>query len=134
MENINNGIAYTVGGHMYGVMGGDKIMAEFEKDLPKQEKGVKMISFDTFMIDFLSRGLKPEYKKLTGFKIVIDDNHKLHVTASIKNITYEETYPLESVLMSSGEVKTPNNFISPDVFGKKFAEYVKSELEKQFLS
>ena len=35
MENINDGIAYTVGGHMYGVMGGDKIMAEFEKDLHK---------------------------------------------------------------------------------------------------
>ena len=38
MENINNGIAYSVGGHMYGVMGGDKIMAEFEKDLPELPK------------------------------------------------------------------------------------------------
>lgn len=93
-----------------------------------------MIDFETFMIDFLSRGLKPEYKGRTGFKFVIDDNHKLHVIATIKNITYEETYPLESVLMSSGEVKTPNNFISPEVFAHKFEEHVKSVLEEQFLS
>ena len=32
MTNTGTSIAYDIGGHIYGVMGGDKIMAEFEKD------------------------------------------------------------------------------------------------------
>ena len=30
-------LSFNIGGHTYGVMGGDKIMAEFEKDLRGEE-------------------------------------------------------------------------------------------------
>lgn len=32
-DKTSTNIAFDIGGHTYGVMGGDKIMAEFEKDL-----------------------------------------------------------------------------------------------------
>ena len=37
VSDRSTNIAFDVGGHIYGVMGGDKIMAEFEKDLRGEE-------------------------------------------------------------------------------------------------
>ena len=41
MTNTSTDIAFDAGGHIYGVMGGDKIMAEFEKDLRGEEEDGK---------------------------------------------------------------------------------------------
>ncbi len=39
LTHTGTNIAYDIGGHIYGVMGGDKIMAEFEKDMRGEEDG-----------------------------------------------------------------------------------------------